>query len=179
MSIFKKVTAKFYVDVPFSAMGNLQEAAKMKITERLLKYDSDLQGTVLAYQHARPVTSFPFCYAEAPFCHIRMLADFLVFRPAPGCRLPATVTFVSSFAVFLQIFDCFQANIDLAQLRSEWKFVRNRWTRVKESFGSYDTVIVEVADARPTRDGLAMGVKIVGISSVPNCGPPVDDERLL
>jgi hypothetical protein len=108
-----------------------------------------------------------------------MQADFLVFKPEPGYRLPATVTFVSSSAVSLQIFDCFQADIDLAQLRGEWTFVRDRWTRADESFGSYDTVVVEILGIRPTPDGVAMGVKVLGRSSVPNRGPRADDERLL
>jgi hypothetical protein len=180
MSAFKRVTAKFFVDLPLCQIGNLREAAKLQISERLFKFDSDIQGTVLAYRDIRPLTPTMRCYADHPFCHIAMQGEFLVFKPFPGALLPAAVTFVSQSAVSLQIFDYFQAFVDLAELTQKWQFGRAEWRMGAIAFRKGDTVIVEVTDTRPTSDGVAMQVRILRRAErVPRMGVASDDDRLL
>jgi hypothetical protein len=179
MSAFKRITARFYVDLPLCQLGGLREAAKLQISERLLKFDADLQATVLAYRDIRPLAPTMRCYADHPFCHVAMQGEFLVFKPLPGARLPAAVTFVSQAAVSLQVFEHFQAFVDVAELRARWTFARDEWAMGPVAFRKGDTVIVEVADARPAQDGVAMQVRILRrAESVPPAAAAGDDDRL-
>lgn len=178
-SVFKQVTAKFYVDLYQYYIGDLKKAAKLEISSRILKYDPDLDGVILGFSN---VESLPkdraiktcFCYADSPFVHIRMQATFLVFKPYPTCQLPAAVTFISSSAISLTIFDYFQGYVDLNQHREDWSFRAERWAKKKnesESFGQNDFVIVEVTDVCPNNDGYVLNVKIISKSDIPPIEP--------
>jgi hypothetical protein len=179
MSVFKHVTAKFYVDIPASQMGRLRDAAKVKITERLFKHDPDLQGIVLAYQKVRPLSPFVSFYADHPFCHIQMEGEFLVFKPFVGARLPAVVTFLTASAVCLQICDFFPAFIEFEELKSVWHFSGDVWVKGEDSFGKGDTVIVEVKETRPATEGMALEVRILRkADKIPGIRAATQDERL-
>ena len=170
MSMFKNVTASFNVDLRMFEMGQLKQAAKAKIAENIVKYVQELDGTVLSYERVRPVGKYMYVYADTPALHMRMTGDILVFRPYKGCRLPATVTYVSSSAVSLQVLDNFQGYLDISAHKEMWKFEEDRWYKLdgNESFGRYETVVVEVVDVTPMEtNGVSFEVKIVGTTDIP------------
>lgn len=173
-SIFQQVTAKFYVDLPQYYIGELKKAAKLEISSRLLKYDPDLNGVILSFSNVEPLSKNPnltscFCYADSPFIHIRMKASFLVFKPFPKCQLPAAVTFVSSSAVSLTIFDYFQGYVNLTEHRENWVFQDEQWVKndQSEKFGQNDFVVVEVTEVSPNYDGYMLSVKVLRKSDIP------------
>ena len=171
MSIFKQITAEFFIDLPQYYIGDLRKAAKLEIASRLLKYDPDLDGVILSFSNVEPISkknkNVCFCFADSPFVHIKMKGTFLVFKPYAGCQLPATVTFVSSSAVSLTIFDYFQGYIDLAQHQEKWSFRNDKWTNETDSFTQNDVVVVEVTDVSPNNDGYILSVQIIRKSEVP------------
>ncbi|OHS98568.1 hypothetical protein TRFO_08860 [Tritrichomonas foetus] len=176
MSIFRSVTAKFFVDLQQYYIGDLKKATKLDISSRLLQYDPDLDGVILSFSNVEPVsknknTAVCFCYADSPFVHIKMKATFVVFKPYKGCQLPATVTFVSSSAVSLTIFDYFQGFIDLAEHRENWTFRADKWTNETDSFTQNDVVVVEVTDVIPNNDGYSLNVRILRKSEIPPVEP--------
>lgn len=174
-SVFKQVEAKFYVDLPFYYMGELKKAAQLEIASRLLKYDPDLDGVIMTFSHAKVLPENKerktgFCYADSNFAHIKMQATFLVFKPYPTCQLPAVVTFISSSAISLTIFDYFQGYPDLNQHREEWTFRSDKWVRKdndSQSFAQNDFVVVEVTEVCPNNDGYVLNVKIIRKSDIP------------
>ena len=169
MSVFKKVTVTFSVDMRFD--GKLKDTAKSEIVDKLMEHVQELDGTILAYKNTRPVQKYAHCYADTPACHILMQADVLLFRPYPGVQLPATVTYVSSSCVSLQVLDTFHGFVDMAELREQWKFDNESlvWYRSNpdETFGAYETVVVEVVKVAPAKEnGVSLQVKIVRKSDV-------------
>lgn len=167
MSIFKKVEAEFYVDSPMYEVGNLKFAAKLDIATRLLQWDDEFQGLVLAYQNIAPATKTQYVYADAPYSHQKMKGEFLIFKPYVGCQLPATVTYVSSSAVSLTIFDYFQGIIDIGVHRQNWDFKKDKWFKGTEPISEGDVVIVEVTDVQPSSEGLVLYVNILHKSKLP------------
>jgi len=175
MSVFLNVKAKFYVDLPQYEIGNLSMATKIDIAGRLLKYDATLGGIILAYKNVMPLQKLAFCYADSPFLHIPMEATFLVFRPVKDCQLPGTVTYISQSAVSLQIFDYFEANLDIEDLKTKWTFDDNKWYRNREYFGEGDNLVVKVTQIFPSPDGISLEVQIVGKSESPS--KPTNDDQ--
>lgn len=175
MSVFLNIRAKFYVDIPQYEIGNMAAATKLKITELLLRYDANLNGVVLAYKDVKPVQRSAFCYADSPYLHIPMEATFLVFRPVPGCQLPGTITYISSSAVSLCVFDYFQADVDIADLKTSWTFGNNKWFRNRENLVEGDSVVVKVINVNPIPRGIQLDVQIVEKSKAPS--KPVDPEE--
>ena len=175
-SVFKQVSATFYVDLPFYDMNQISKAAQRLIATKVLQYDPNLDGVILSFNH---VAALPkdqqkkmcYCYGELPFSHIKMKADFMIFKPYPKCQLPAVVTFVSSSAISLTIFDYFQGYVDLNQHREDWSFRSDKWVRKDNSsqgFGQNDYVVVEVIDASPnSEETYVFNVKIIRKSDIP------------
>ena len=171
MSVFKKATVTFSVDMRFWAIGCLKQTAKSEITEKLMEHVQELDGTILAYENVRPVQKFARCYADTPACHIEMQADVLLFKPYKGAQLPATVTYVSSSCVSLEVLDAFQGYVDISELKEKWTFDGDamawRNNDTGETFGAYETVVVEVIDSSPTNaNGVSLKVNIVRKSDV-------------
>ena len=176
MSVFLHIKAKFYVDLPHYEMNNLVMGAKLDIAGRLLKYDPSLEGIILAYKDVKPLQRTAFCYADSPYLHIPMEATFLVFRPVIGCHLPGTVTYISQSAVSLTIFDYFEANLDIADLRTNWSFENNQWYQNRVSFVEGDVLVVRVTQVLPTPDRVTFEVQIVGKSASPS--KPNDEQEI-
>lgn len=174
-SVFQQIKAKFYIDLPYYYNDDLQKAVKLEISSKLLQYDPDIDGVIMAYSHAQALPENKkkktcFCYADSAFVHKRMQATFLVFKPYKGCLLPAAVTFVSSSAISLTIFDYFQGYPDLNEHRENWAFRADKWVRKdndSQSFAQNDFVVVEVTDVFPSNEGYVLNVRIIRKSDIP------------
>jgi hypothetical protein len=167
MSIFREVSAKLYIDLPFSAMGRLRNAGREFLVDMLLRYNVDLGGVVMGFHNVKAITQNPFCYADSPFCHFLAQVDFLIFSPCKGCELPAVVTHVSSASVMLQVLDVFQGYVDMNDVRMNWKFEEGCWVKGDATLTSGDSVVVEVTDVQKTQDSIALNVKIIRKSEIP------------
>ncbi|KAH0786348.1 DNA-directed RNA polymerase I subunit RPA43 [Histomonas meleagridis] len=172
MSVFKKITAKFYVDLAQYYIGELKKAARLEVTSRLLKYDPILKGTIISFSKVMPISKdekqlCSFVYADSPFVHIQMQAEFLVFKPYPGCLLPATVAYSTSSALSLIIFDYFQGTVDLNEHKKDWSFQQGKWYRGSESITENDVVVVRVTDVQPNTDGVTIACIIEKKSDIP------------
>lgn len=169
---------KFYVDVSNTEMKRLIPAAKDYIAGCLFCYEQTQGGVVLAYSNVRPMQKFWRCHNDLPYTHIKMLADVLLFKPYRGCELPATVTFVSSSAINLQIIDTFRGYVNMEDLRQNWHFADEKWQKnnSSESFTAYENVVVLVEDVMGSSEGLVMNVKVLRRSDVAVQGTIEDEE---
>lgn len=177
-SVFQKATVKFYVDLSDTELGRIIPAAKDYIAGCLFCYEQREGGVVLAYSNVRPFQKYLRCHADLPYCHIKMLADVLLFKPYPGCELPATVTFVSSSAINLQIIDTFRGYVNMQHLRKNWYFKDEKWhlNDGNQSFTAYENVVVLVEDVMGSSEGLVMNVRVLRRSDVPVQATIEDEE---
>ena len=131
-----------------------------------------LQGTIISFSKVKPISKdskelVTFCYADQPFVHIKMQAEFLVFKPYKGCLLPATIVYSTSSSISLTVFDYFQASANISEHRESWEFQQDKWYKGSESIANNDVVVVEVEEVTPNNEGVSMLVKIVKRSDVP------------
>jgi len=160
MSAFEEVHAKFYVDLPMYQIGNLKQAAKSEIIQKLLTYDDTIEGSILGFKNIKPTEPFCKVYADGPALHVQLEADFMVFKPKVGCVLPGKVSFISSSSLNLLVLGKFNATVDFSEFSKKWSFQQQCWECGEVQINNGDVLLLTVLDVITDSEGPSMTVRV-------------------
>ncbi|XP_046376048.2 DNA-directed RNA polymerase I subunit RPA43-like [Haliotis rufescens] len=108
---FKAMTSSRKICLPPRYLGNVSQGIRDQLDSEINLFCTDLQSVVIAYDNIKLLSALGNIMDDSPFLHLRLQADYILFKPTLGCVLKGTVNKMSKDHVGCLVHDRFNASI--------------------------------------------------------------------
>ncbi|XP_046569438.1 LOW QUALITY PROTEIN: DNA-directed RNA polymerase I subunit RPA43-like [Haliotis rubra] len=108
---FKAMTSSRQICLPPRYLGNISQGIRDQLDSEINLFCTDLQSVVIGYDNIKLLSSVGNIMDDLPFLHLRVQADYILFKPTLGCLLKGTVNKMSKDHVGCLVHDRFNASI--------------------------------------------------------------------
>ncbi|XP_067655979.1 DNA-directed RNA polymerase I subunit RPA43-like [Haliotis asinina] len=108
---FKAMTSSRQICLPPRYLGNISQGIRDQLDSEINLFCTDLESVVICYDNIKLLSSVGNIMDDMPFLHLRVQADYILFKPTLGCLLKGTVNKISKDHVGCLVHDRFNASL--------------------------------------------------------------------
>ncbi|XP_055639103.1 FACT complex subunit SSRP1-A [Toxorhynchites rutilus septentrionalis] len=109
----QKLERTDYISVLPKHLGNIAEGVRTCLSQKIGTYDRRVDGVILAFKNTKVLSPLAAIRPNSSRLHVKIRADFYVFRPTNGSVIGGTVKYVSSNFLSAVIYRVFNVTIKL------------------------------------------------------------------